>query len=192
MHGVMDLLAAYRSEGGRTDGLTRIDCGVLSGGMSLVAEPLARKRTVANMVDAQFSMPFGAALTLTRGASSLRDFSDAARLAPEMQRLMDLTHTHASTALDAAYPARWGAEVTLSFADGEVIELRANAFHGSPGWPADDAEIAGKAISLLGDAAAKQLLSALDAADRGERMDPAGLASACAADQQRPVAGCGR
>jgi 2-methylcitrate dehydratase PrpD len=184
MHGVMDLLAAYRSEGGRIDGLTRIDCGVLSAGMGLVGEPLARKRTVANMVDAQFSMPFGAALTLARGASSLRDFTGAAQLAPELQRLMDLTHTHTSAALDAAYPARWGAEVTLSFAGGEVIDLRTSAFRGSPGWPADDAEIAGKAASLLGDAAAKRLLSALDAAGRGERMDPAGLASACAADQQ--------
>jgi 2-methylcitrate dehydratase PrpD len=178
LHGVMDLLTAYRSEGGRIDGLTRVDCGVLSGGMSLVGEPLARKRTIANTVDAQFSMPFGAALTLARGASSLRDFTDAARLVPELQRLMDLTHTHASAALDAAYPARWGAEVTLSFADGEVIELRTSAFHGSPGWPADDAEIAGKATSLLGDAAAKRLLSALDAAGQSERMDPAGLASA--------------
>jgi hypothetical protein len=37
---------------------------------------------------------------------------------------------------------------------------------------------------LLGDAAAKRLLSALDTAGRGERMDPAALASACAADQQ--------
>ena len=38
MHGVMDLLAAYRSEGGRVEGITRIDCGVLSGGMGLVGE----------------------------------------------------------------------------------------------------------------------------------------------------------
>jgi hypothetical protein len=103
---------------------------------------------------------------------------------PELQRLMDLTHTHASAALDAAYPARWGAEVTLSFADGEVIDLRTSAFRGSPGWPADGAEIAGKAASLLGDAAAERLLSALDAAGQGERMDPAALASACAADRQ--------
>jgi hypothetical protein len=97
---------------------------------------------------------------------------------------MDLTHTHTSAALDAAYPARWGAEVALSFADGEVIELRTSAFRGSPGRPADGAEIAGKATSLLGDAAAKRLLSALDAAGRGERMDLAGLASACAVDRQ--------
>ena len=31
---------------------------------------------------------------------------------------------HTSAELDAAYPARWGAEVTLSFTDGEAVELR--------------------------------------------------------------------
>ena len=136
MHGVMDLLAAYRSEGGRVEGITRIDCGVLSGGMGLVGEPADRKRAVANMVDAQFSMPFGAALTLSRGSSSLADFQQASSLAAQLQPLMDRTWMHTSAELDAAYPARWGAEVTLSFTDGETVELRTPAFRGSPGWPA--------------------------------------------------------
>ena len=113
MHGVMDLLAAYRSEGGRIDGVTRIDCGVLSGGMGLVGEPADRKRAVANMVDAQFSMPFGAALTLSRGSSSLTDFQNAGRLTAQLQPLMDKTWMYTSAELDAAYPAQWGAEVTL-------------------------------------------------------------------------------
>ncbi len=154
MHGVMDLLAAYRSEGGRIDAVTRIDCGVLSGGMGLVGEPAERKRTVANMVDAQFSMPFGAALTLTRGSSSLADFQNAGRLAPQLQPLMDKTWMHTSAELDAAYPAQWGAEVTLAFADGETVELRTPAFRGSPGWPAAQGEVEAKAAGLLGEAAA--------------------------------------
>ena len=179
MHGVMDLLAAYRTGGGRVDGLERIDCGVLSGGMSLVGEPLARKRTVTNMVDAQFSMPFGAALTLARGASSLADFQNASLVAAELQPWMDLTEVHTSAALDAAYPARWGAEVRLGFAGGEVAELRTAAFRGSPGWPAGRPEIAGKAAELLGRAAAGRLLAALDALDDDTAADLAGLAGAC-------------
>ena len=168
MHGVMDLLAAYRTGGGRVEGLKRIDCGVLSGGMSLVGQPLARKKAVTNMVDAQFSMPFGAALTLARGASSLADFQNASLVAPELQQWMDRIEVHTSAALDAAYPARWGAEVALSFADGEVVELRTAAFRGSPGWPAGPPEIAGKAAELLGQAAAHRMLTALDALDDGQ------------------------
>ena len=76
MHGVMDLLAAYRTEGGRVEGIQRIDCGVLSAGTGLVGEPLARKRTVSNMVDAQFSMPFGAALSATCGEALGPAFGD--------------------------------------------------------------------------------------------------------------------
>jgi 2-methylcitrate dehydratase PrpD len=181
MHGVMDLLAAYRSEGGRIDGVTRVDCGVLSGGMGLVGEPAERKRTVANMVDAQFSMPFGAALTLSRGSSSLADFQNAGRLAPQLQPLMDKTWMYTSAELDAAYPAQWGAEVTLAFADGETVELRTPAFRGSPGWPAARAEVEAKAAGLLGEAAAGRLFAAVDALGDGDRFDPARLAAAVTA-----------
>ncbi|MGE5286177.1 MAG: MmgE/PrpD family protein [Micromonosporaceae bacterium] len=182
MHGVMDLLAGYRTEGGRVDGLERIDCGVLSGGMSLVGEPIARKRTVTNMVDAQFSMPFGAALALTRGASSLRDFQDAGRVAAQLQPWMDMTQTHTSAALDAAYPAQWGAEVTLTFAGGETVELRTAAFRGSPGWPVGRTEIAQKAAGLLGEPAAQRLLAAVDALEAGDEVDTARLAAAAGAN----------
>jgi 2-methylcitrate dehydratase PrpD len=181
MHGVMDLLAAYRSEGGRVEGITRIDCGVLSGGMGLVGEPAGRKRAVANMVDAQFSMPFGAALTLSRGASSLADFREAGRLAAQLQPLMDLTWMHTSAELDAAYPARWGAEVTLSFADGQTVGLRTPAFRGSPGWPVGRSEVEAKAAGLLGQAAAGRLFAAVDALGDGDRFDPARLAAAAQA-----------
>ena len=178
MHGVMDLLAAYRSEGGRVEGITRIDCGVLSGGMGLVAEPADRKRAVANMVDAQFSMPFGAALTLSRGSSSLADFQQASILAAELQPLMDRTWMHTSAELDAAYPARWGAEVTLGFAGGETVELQTPAFRGSPGWPAGRPEIEAKAAALLGEPAAGRLFAEVDALGDGDRFDPARLAAA--------------
>jgi 2-methylcitrate dehydratase PrpD len=180
MHGVMDLLAAYRSEGGRADGLTGIDCGVLSGGMGLVGEPADRKRTIANMVDAQFSMPFGAALTLARGASSLADFRHAADIAPQLQPLMDLARMHTSPDLDAAYPARWGAEVTLSFADGEVVDLHTPAFRGSPGWPVGRPELVSKAAGLIGEAAAARLFAAVDALGDTDVLDAAVLAGLAA------------
>jgi 2-methylcitrate dehydratase PrpD len=180
MHGVMDLLAAYRGGGGRVDGLARIDCGVLSGGIGLVAEPLAAKRTVTSMVDAQFSMPFGAALALARGGSPLADFQHARQVAAELQEWIDRTEIHTSATLDAAYPARWGAEVALSFTDGEIVELRTPAFRGSPGQPAGRDDVARKAAELLGGPAAGRLLAAVDALDGAAVLDSAtvaGLAS---------------
>jgi 2-methylcitrate dehydratase PrpD len=133
------------------------------------------------MVDAQFSMPFGAALTLSRGSSSLADFQQASGLAAELQPLMDRTWMHTSAELDAAYPARWGAEVTLGFADGETVELRTTAFRGSPGWPAGPPEIEAKAAGLLGEPAAGRLFTAVGALGDGDRFDPVGLAAAVGA-----------
>jgi 2-methylcitrate dehydratase PrpD len=179
MHGVMDLLAVYRGEGGGTDGLIRIDCGVLSGGMSLVGEPLARKRRVASTVDAQFSMPFGAALVLRRGTSSPADFARAADLAAELQPWLDITEVHTSDELDAAYPQRWGAEVTLTFEDGRAKRLHTRAFRGSPGWPAGREELAGKAAGLLGEGAAARLLAGVDALADGEPFDSVRLMALC-------------
>lgn len=178
MHGVMDLLAAYRGDGGGIDGLTGIDCGVLSGGMSLVGEPLARKRAVRNMVDAQFSMPFGAALTLSRGDPSLRDFQQAGSLAAQLQPLMDLTVMHTSPRLDDAYPARWGAEVTLTFSGRDAVQLYTPAFRGSPGWPAGRAEVAAKAAGLIGEVAAGRLLAAVDGLAADGPLDAAALIGA--------------
>jgi 2-methylcitrate dehydratase PrpD len=175
MHGVMDLLAAYRSEGGRIDGLTSIDCGVLSAGMSLVGEPLSRKRQVTSMVDAQFSMPFGATLALSRGESSVRDFERADQLAHELEPLMNLTHVYASQRLDAAYPSQWVAEVILRFADGEAVELATASFRGSPGWPAGRAELSEKAAGLLGDPTASRLLAAVEGLADGEPFHPSRL-----------------
>ncbi|HXZ73033.1 MAG TPA: hypothetical protein VEH31_19465, partial [Streptosporangiaceae bacterium] len=96
----------------------------------------------------------------------------------QLQPLMDRTWMHTSTELDAAYPARWGAEVTLSFTDGETVELRTPAFRGSPGWPAGRPEIGAKAAGLLGQAAADRLFAAVDALGGGDRFDPARLAAA--------------
>jgi 2-methylcitrate dehydratase PrpD len=179
MHGVMDLLARYHAGGGRTDGLARIDCGVLSGGMSLVGEPIARKRTITGTVDAQFSMPFGAALVLRRGTATLADFAGAVDLAAELRPWLDITEVHTSEELDAAYPAQWGAEVTLTFADGQSARLHTPAFRGSPGWPVGAAELAGKAAGLLGEPAATALLAGVDALTDGEPFGAARLAALC-------------
>jgi hypothetical protein len=59
------------------------------------------------MVDAQFSMPFGATLTLTRGTSSLADFQNARRVAPELQQWMDLAEVHTSAASAGRWTGCW-------------------------------------------------------------------------------------
>src|SRR5262249_53364443 len=122
-----------------------------------------------------------AALTLSRGSSSLADFNRAGSLAAELQPLMDRTWMHTSAELDAAYPARWGAEATLSFADGETVELHTPAFRGSPGWPAGRPEIEARGAGRLGRAAAGRLFRVVAALADGAGFDAVALAAAAGA-----------
>jgi hypothetical protein len=67
--------------------------------------------------------------------------------------------------------------VTLSFADGESVELHTPAFRGSPGWPAGQEQVAAKAAELLGEAAAARLRAAVQALGDGGPFAPAALIS---------------
>ena len=66
IHGCVDLLIELTgAEELEPEAIEAIGCGVLSAGVGLVAEPAEQKRSVKSEVDAQFSMPFAAALALT-------------------------------------------------------------------------------------------------------------------------------
>ena len=71
--------------------------------------------------------------------------------------------------------------MTLSFTDGETVELHTPAFRGSPGWPAGQPEIEAKAAGLLGEPAAGRLFMAVAALGDGDHFDPVRLAAAVTA-----------
>ena len=67
MHGPIDcvlrLVDEYDVE---PEQIESISCVVLTGGRALVADPIAEKQNPTNTVDAQFSMPFGAAVAAVK------------------------------------------------------------------------------------------------------------------------------
>lgn len=150
LHGNLDLLAALtREHGVVADEVAAIRCAVLSAGWDLVAAPVGAKRRIRGQVDAQFSMPFGAARAVARGATGLAAFERAAEEAVELQPLIDRVECVRDARLDAAFPSRWGAAVELELRDGRVLTARADGFRGSPSDPADRAAIRAKAAELL-------------------------------------------
>src|SRR5205085_2278817 len=67
-HGLIDCMLAIRHEHAfAVDDIAEIRLGVLTGGYLLVADPIEQKRRPTNVVDAQFSAPFAAALALVQG-----------------------------------------------------------------------------------------------------------------------------
>lgn len=155
MHGVMDLLIDLHDElpDLRADDVETIEVAVIEAGQGLVSVPAPRKLVIGTSVDAQFSMPFGAALALTTGAAPLAAFDDApavaGALAPWLPKVVSVVHPR----VEAAYPASWEAAVTLRLADGRVLERYQEAYRGSPAAPADWDDVVAKSEGLIGAAA---------------------------------------
>jgi 2-methylcitrate dehydratase PrpD len=174
MHGNIDLLreihAAIPSLG--LEDIESIHVGVIKAGASLVSEPKDRKLVVTSVVDAQFNMPFGAALALRSGQATVHDFDNAPAVAEELREWMAKVHCYTSDALEAAFPARWQAEVRLQLKDGQIIERSENAFKGSPGDRPTWEQVEEKICGLIPTEQARNLSEAVAA------MNPAdGIAS---------------
>jgi 2-methylcitrate dehydratase PrpD len=128
--------------------------GVLSAGWALVAEPLEAKRRPANVVEAQFSMPFGAAVALLRGHALPADHDAASLADPELHALMDRVQPYRDPGLDARYPAQWPAEVTVELRDGRTLRECVDHPKGDPENPLSPAELRAKLDGLAPHAAA--------------------------------------
>jgi 2-methylcitrate dehydratase PrpD len=158
LHGVIDLLSEIgRRDGVRPDDIDSIDCGVLSAGIALIAEPAASKVEIKSDVDAQFSLPFAAALALDSGRASLADFAAAPSLAPRLSDLMRRVGHHTEPALEAAFPTRWGASVRVRTKSGREVHRAVEGFRGSPAIPASWDDVIAKASGLVGDALAAEM-----------------------------------
>lgn len=151
MHGVMDLMIEIHHQiPDVAQRVVEIEAAVIEAGAALVANPPERKLVIGTPVDAQFSMPFGAALTLTKGEAKASQFNDAPEIASELSNLMAKVRCVTSDALEAAYPSQWQAEVRLTLDDGTVIEKREEAFIGAPTNRASDQQLLSKAEDLVG------------------------------------------
>lgn len=123
MHGAIDCLLKIRQEHSpELEQIRSIRCGVLTGGRGLVMDPIEQKREAHNIVDAQFSMPYGAAIALTTGRASLSVFSEEWLRNPHVRAMMQRVECYTSPDLDAHYPAEWRASASVEMNDGRIFE----------------------------------------------------------------------
>ena len=152
MHGNIDLLRDIHREypNLNMDDVETIDAAVITAGARLVSEPPARKLIVNSPVDAQFNMPFGAALALTTGEARVADFDNAPEVATGLADVMAKVNCYTDDEVEAAFPARWQGRVTLKMKNGEEISRFSEAFVGSAAKRATWEQIEDKATSLVG------------------------------------------
>ncbi len=133
MQGPIDAALALRTAHRiAPDSVARVEVGMLAAGFPIVCEPPERKRRPASVVDAQFSLPFGIAVALTRGAASPAEFSLAALRDPVVGELMERVTGVRDASLDADFPRAWPTWVRLILRDGRRLEERVRHPRGDP------------------------------------------------------------
>lgn len=150
--GPIDCLLEIREANALAPGdIAGIEIGLMSAGIEIVARPEAQKRRPETVVDAQFSLPFGAAVALVDGRAGLAQHDVDRVRDPRVTRLMDRVTCVADPELDRVYPERWAAWARVTTEAGLVHEARIDHPKGDPENPLRPEELRGKFDDLTAD-----------------------------------------
>ena len=99
------------------DQVAKVKLGLLRAGAPLIAEPKENKYNPQSIVDAQFSMPFGAAVALLYRKAGLKEFHPSKIRSEEVRRMMKRVECFVDLDLDKTFPKQWCATA-------EILEMR--------------------------------------------------------------------
>ena len=128
--------------------VARVEVAVLQAGWPLVCEPRERKYSPSNTVDAQFSMPFGAAVALTCRAAGLDQFAGDNFRSPQIRSLMGKVVMTKDSRIEKNFPAEWPAYVQVHLTNGKQFEKYVRFPKGDPENPLSWEELSAKFHSL--------------------------------------------
>jgi 2-methylcitrate dehydratase PrpD len=120
----------------------------LPAGFRLIAEPAEQKANPQETTEAQFSMPFGAAVALARRQAGLDEFGEKALGDPTIRGLLAKVRCIQSKELGKIWPKQWSAEVEVETTDGRRLACRVENPKGDPTNPFTEAELEDKFSEL--------------------------------------------
>ncbi len=151
MQGPIDaVLALVREHAIQPNHIDKIEIAVLEAGWGIVCEPRAKKYCPESIVDAQFSMPFGAAVAVACGAAGLDQFSLEQIHSPGVRQMMDRVILVKDPLIEETFPREWPARVVIRLADGAAREKFVRYPKGDPENPLTWEEMGDKFHSLAG------------------------------------------
>ena len=151
MQGPIDaILEIGRQNSIQPNQIQTIEIAVLEAGWGIVCEPREKKYNPESVVDAQFSMPFGAAVAAVCGAAGLDQFSLEQVHSPRVHEMMNKVVLTRDPQIEATFPREWPARVTIQLADGQAYENFVRYPKGDPENPLTWDEMAAKFRSLAG------------------------------------------
>lgn len=146
--GPIDTLLAIRSAHDLAgDEVEDVLIGVPSVAVDIVAEPVGAKRRPRSVVDAQFSLHYGAAVALARGRAGLAEYRTEALDDKDVLELADRVRYEVDPEIDRVYPERWRAWARVAVG-GDSFYAETDEPKGDPGNPLTPAEIRAKFDSL--------------------------------------------
>jgi 2-methylcitrate dehydratase PrpD len=132
----------------RPDQIERVEVAVLEAGWPLVCEPRERKYSPSNVVDAQFSMPFGAAVALLYRSAGLDQFAEENIHSSQVKRLMGKVVLIKDNRIEKNFPAEWPARVQIQLTNGAQFEKHIRFPKGDSENPLSWEELSAKFYSL--------------------------------------------
>jgi 2-methylcitrate dehydratase PrpD len=114
MHSPIDaVLKIVKENNLRPEQVKKIKIGVLRAGAHLIAEPIESKYNPQSIVDAQFSMPFGAAAALLYGKAGLKEFQLSTILSRPVRETIRKVECIIDPELDRTFPKQWRATAEI-------------------------------------------------------------------------------
>ena len=117
------------------DQVAKVKLGLLRAGAPLIAEPKENKYNPQSIVDAQFSMPFGAAIALLYRRAGLNEFHPSKIHSEEVRRMMKQIEYFVDPDLDRTFPKQWGATAEILTKDGKRYFTKIEYPKGDPENP---------------------------------------------------------
>ena len=153
----------------RPEQIARVEVTVLEAGWSLVCQPKERKYSPENIVDAQFSMPYGAAVALTYRAAGLDQFTAENFHSPQIKSLMGKVVLQKDSRIEKNFPAEWPALVSVHLTNGKHFEKFVRFPKGDPENPLTWQELSAKfhslATGVLAKSRCEQIISSVKEID---------------------------
>ncbi len=151
MQGPIDAVLALMNEHHlESSQIQRIEIAVLEAGWGIVAEPRVKKYNPESVVDAQFSMPFGAAVAAIDGAAGLAQFTAEKARAPRVRELMNNVVMVKDPRIEETFPQEWPARISIELESGQRFEKLVRYPKGDPENPLSWDEMAAKFRALAG------------------------------------------
>jgi 2-methylcitrate dehydratase PrpD len=181
MQGPIDaILALVHEQDIQPAEVRQIEVAVLEAGWPLVVDPHAQKYDPRSIVEAQFSMPFGAAVAVIDRAAGLDQFNAAKLQSNEIRGLLRKIVMVKNPEIEKTFPAEWPAIVTIHLEDGRKFEKTIRHPKGDPQNPLSWPELIAKFHSLAGAVFPPALCDKIVAHVSGGN-SPAALPALCAA-----------